>query len=528
MLALQVPAAENRRLPPTVETEPRAAAEWLARLPFASPLDAAQQLLDALYALNRHPLGEDPRHTLLVLYRPGVARAAASLEALLAESGVPPHAQQRQTGALLRELLSEYSIGCKHLLLASSQHPAARSQEKRLGEIAARLLAALRDLQIACYLTYNPPAPGLWREMHQVYRLVQDRGLAELEVDGVPPAGLAYRQALLLALADPPHMSRAELAHTRLYLDTLGALAVLSPAPADPADHGFVVAADSDRGPGLPIARPHAGSLWLDSDALCRRLHEITLRLRAGESPRQIGLPEKMDSALSQRLGKHLLKLWRAGAQRAFKRYPAQGTTMQVVAGVSAIHRMLEWEQQATEPEAAGEDRISIRDVEPLIAASATVNASHWTIGNDSAAGLALSGTPDAPLNLKVGDALGLRADDGATWSLAVIRWIRMADARQVELGVERLSPQMHPAWVRPLRGRRKARPEPALFVPGLAVLKQPDRLLLPRHLYQPGMDAEVRHGPHQYTLSFGRRHQSTPGFDLVEFNIIASESRHD
>jgi hypothetical protein len=515
-------------LKPMVETRPKAVVEWLDRLPFASPMDAAQQLLDALHALNRHPLGGDARHALLVLYHPVVARAAASLEALLAESGVPPHAQQRQTGALLRELLTEYSIGYKRLLLALSQPPAARSQGKRLAEVAARLLAALRDLQIACYLTYSPPAPGLWQEMHQIYRLVQDSGLADLAVDETPPAGLVYRQALLLALADPPHMSRAELAHTRLYLDKLGALAVLSPAPADPAHHSFVVATDSDRGPGLPIGRPQDGSLWLDSDALCRQLHEITLRLRSGESPRRIGLPEEMQSELSQRLGKHLLKLWRTGAQRAFKRYPAPGTTMQVVAGVSAIHRMLEWEPQPTEPDADSEDSVSIRDIEPLFAAPAAVSASHWTIGNDSAAGLALSGTPDAPLNLKVGDALGLCADDAATWSLAVIRWIRMLDARQVELGVERLSPQMHPAWVRPLRGRRKASPEPALFVPGLPALRQPDRLLLPRHLYQLGMDAEVWHGSHQYTLSFGRRHENTPGFDLIEFNIIASESRHD
>ncbi len=528
MLTLQVPATENPALPLTVETEPRAAAEWLARLPFANLVDTAQQLVDALHALNRHPLGEDARYTLLALYCPAVARAAASLEALLAESGVPPHAQQRQTGMLLLELLTEFSLGYKHLLLALTKHAAAHNQEKRVAEVTARLLAALRDIQIAGYLTYSPPVQGLWREMHQIYRLAQDSGLADQVIYEVLPASLVYRQALLLALADPPHMSRAELAHTRLYLGKLGALAVLSPATANPAHHGFAVATDSDRGPGLPVTRPEAGSLWLDTDALCRQLHEFTLRLRSGESPRRIGLPEEMQHELSQRLGKYLLKLWRTGAQRAFKRYPAPGTTMQMVAGVSAIHRMLEWEPQPTELKASSEDSVSIRNIEPLFAAPATVNASHWTISNDSAAGLALSGTPDAPLNLKVGDALGLCADDAATWSLAVIRWIRMLDARQVELGVERLSPQILPAWVRPLRGRRKASPEPALFVPGLPALKQPDRLLLPRHLYQPGMDAEVWHGSHQYTLSFGRRHENTPGFDLIEFNIITSESRHD
>jgi len=117
-----------------------------------------------------------------------------------------------------------------------------------------------------------------------------------------------------------------------------------------------------------------------------------------------------------------------------------------------------------------------------------------------------------------------LRADDAAAWSLGVIRWIRMRDARQVELGVERLSPQIQPAWVQPLRGHRKTRPEAALFVPGVAALQQPDRLLLPRHLYQIGMDADVWHSPHQYTLTFGRCVEQTPSFDLIEFSIFSDE----
>jgi len=70
-----------------------------------------------------------------------------------------------------------------------------------------------------------------------------------------------------------------------------------------------------------------------------------------------------------------------------------------------------------------------------------------------------------------VGDALAVRVGDGAEWSLGVIRWTRMRDVRQVEFGVERLAPQIQPAWVRPLRGGKLA--EPALFVPGLSALSK-------------------------------------------------------
>lgn len=485
MLTLNVPRTEDSVLQHTAETRPKATAEWLDRLPLASPLDTAQQLVMALYALNRRPLGVDERYTLLALYHPVVARAAASLEMLLADAGVPPHAQQRQTGVLLRELLTEHSIGYKHLLLALANRRFGRALPRRASEATARLFAALRDTQVACYLAHSPPPEGLWLEMHQLYQMAHTAETVDQAVDDALPPSLVYRQALLLALADPPHMSRAEHAHTRLYLDKFAALAGLSPATAAPPQSGFAVPTDGDRGP-IPLASLKEGSLlWLDTTALCQHLQETALRLRTGDSPRHIGLPQGMESELSGTLCNHLLKRWGGSAQRAFKRYPAAGSTVQVVAGVSAIHRLLERVPQAAERDASAGDSPPIHDVAPIFATLAAVNASRWTVNNDSAGGLALSGAPDAPLNLKVGDALALRTDESeavdasavmqlwpapggcaVAWSLAVIRWIRMRDAGQVELGVERLSPQMQPVWVRPLRGHRKASPEPALFVP--------------------------------------------------------------
>jgi hypothetical protein len=533
MLTLNLPRTGPSALQHAVETRPKATTEWLARLPFASPADAAQQLLGALYALNRHALGEDERYALLPLYRPAVARAAASLETLLAGAGVPPLAQQQQTGTLLRELRIEHSIGYKHVLQAMLSRASGRiSPSRRMTELIARLIAAQRDVLIACYQTYSQPPAGLWLEMHQLYHLARTAEVADQAVDDALPASLAYRQALLLALADPPHMSHAELVHTRMFLDKFADLAVLRPSSEQLVEKGFAVVVDCDRGPSPIPIRLKVHDLWLDTEMLRRQLHEATVRLQAGDSPRRIGLPPSMDKSLSRTLGKHLLKLWHTGSQRAFNRYAAAGSTLQLVAGVSAIHRLLEQVPQAPEPSADADadanDKLDVHDLKPLLAASAAVHTSHWAVINDSAAGLALSGTPDAPLNLKVGDALALRTEAAADWSLGVIRWIRMHNSRAVELGVQRLSPHLQPVWVRPLRGQRKASPEPALLIPGVPALQQPDRLLLPRNIYQPGMDAVVWHAPRQYTLTFGRRHEHTPNFDLIDFTIFASEHPHD
>lgn len=521
MLTFNLPGTDSV-LKQTVETRPKAVAQWLDRLPFASPADVAQQLVMALYTLNRHPLAEDDRATLLALYRPAVQRASTSLETQLAESGVPPHAQQRQAGAMLRELHIEHSIGYKQVLQGLTQRRFGRSVSRRAPEAASRLQTALRDLQVACALTHTPHPAGMWKDLHQVQAYLEEANLADTAADDTPPPSLPYRQALLIALADPLRMTPAELVHMRQYLDRFATLAALVPAPV-PGHHGFAVPTAGDAAPNH-LATDLSSGRWLDTDALCRHLHETAQRLRAGESLRRIGLPTEMDADLTQRLCVRLLKLWSSGVQRAFRRFAASGSQLQMVAGVSAIHRLLE---QSPPPGVAAHgdaDSVRIRDVESAHVAPIAVNATQWTVSNDSAAGLALNGTPDAPLNLKVGDPLAVRDGDAADWALGVIRWIVMRDARQVELGVERLSPQIQPVWVQPLRGRRKAAPEPALFVPGMSTLQQKDRLLLPRHLYQIGMDADVWHAPHQYTLTFGRRVEQTPSFDLIEYSIFTDE----
>ncbi|MEW6120212.1 MAG: hypothetical protein AB1593_08985 [Pseudomonadota bacterium] len=509
MSELSIPAVEPALIR-TLETRPKQAAAWLARLPFASPADAAQQIRTALHAMNRSTLDSALRETLLALYRPAVARTTAGLETLLGDAGVPPHAQQRQHAALLRELALEHAIGYKHLL----RDPAQGSSVRHQAELLARLLAALRIVQDAHALTYSPLPAGLWLNLHRLYAQARSTGLADAAIGDTRPASLAYREALLIALADPPHMSRGELLHTRAYAHAFGTHAVLREGAA--GETGFAIDTGSDKGPAGHSAAD-AGTLWLDTDALCRQLHDTALRLRTGDTPRRLGLPEGMEGELSLLVAKRLSKRWRNGAQRAFSRRRSGDGTVEVVAGVCAIHRLL---SDDPSDEADG-DSLPIGDVSTLNTPPLAVHASRWTMRNDSAAGLALSGVPDSALNLKVGDALALREGEGTAWSLAVIRWIVMRDGGEVELGIERLAPRMQPVWVRPLRGHRKT-PEPALFVPGLAALKQPDRLMLPRFLYADGMDAEIWQAARQYILSFGRRLEHTPSFDLIDFTVFA------
>ena len=515
-LTLSVPAIDPVQ-PHSVETRPKQVTEWLERLPFASPIDAAQQLLAALSGMNRMQLGEADRYKLLTLYRPAIARISQELETVLVDSGIPPLAKQRQMGAILHKLMTEQAYGYKLVLLALTKRRFALGKSKLLPELTTHTLSSLSGILSASYRIYSPPPVGVWLEIHHLYRFARESGMADTKVakTGLSPS-LVYRQALLLALADPYHMKSDELDHARLCLDKFGHLSELL---VDNKPHGFFIQTDHDHAIGTPPAMTGQEALWLRTKALCRHLHESTIKLKTGDSPRRIGLPNGMKAGLSQHLFVHLVKSWRAGARRAFKRFTIGGNDIRLITGVTAIYRMLDRPVMPSMP--VSNDTLILKDMDTGLVFNGIAEASTWRILNDSAGGLALTSTPGAPLNLKVGDAAAIQENGSGNWSLSVIRWIKMSDIQRVEVGIERLAPQVLPILVRPFRGHRNASPEPALFIPGFSTLHQQDRLLLPRHVYQGGMDAEVWHSDRQNNITFGRVLEQTGGFDLIEFSVF-------
>jgi cyclic-di-GMP-binding protein len=228
MLKLTVPGLGS---PPSdaVETRPKWVHAWLERLPFAHPTEAARQLTARLAEMNRTPLNEAERYRCLALMHPVIMRLAAGLEPLLAESGLPPSRNSRHAGELLRELWLELGYGYKRVLLSLIGKRSGLGGGQRFVDVTTRLLLVMRNHQFACYQTYTPPPRGLWREMHHLHLFAYDAGFADKPAaeNGVS-ASLVYRQALLMALADPHHLEPEALLLTRRYLKKHGALAQLS------------------------------------------------------------------------------------------------------------------------------------------------------------------------------------------------------------------------------------------------------------------------------------------------------------
>jgi cyclic-di-GMP-binding protein len=501
-----------------VETRPKMIRAWLERLPFASPVEAARQLIVALAEMNRTPLNDAARYRCLTLMHPVIMRLAAGLEPLLAESGIPPSRNSRQAGELLRELWLEFGYGYKQVLLSLIGKRSGLGGGQRFVDVTTRLLLAMRNLQFACYQTYSPPPRGLWREMHHLYLFAHEAGFADkAAADNDVTASLVYRQALLMALADPHHLEPEALQQTRRYLKRHAALAQLTTHHDPCQNRCFLILSDADCPSSLALAGTTKRALGLRTDRLCQHLLEAEARLKTGDSPRTLGLSEGLRGEFGQNLLRRLQKSWSGRLPRAYRRHPPAVASLRLVAGVTAVHRMLV--NQSSPEEAENPGTLTITGLDSVLAAAPTPQASTWHLINDSAGGLALTTRTETPLNLKIGDPLALQENTPGNWTLGVIRWIRMSDSREVEIGVERLSPQIEPVWIRPVRKRRFDRAEPALLVRGVPAQKRRDCLLLPRDLYRNSRDAELLHAQHLDCITFGHRVEQSPSYDLVEFS---------
>jgi hypothetical protein len=300
-------------------------------------------------------------------------------------------------------------------------------------------------------------------------------------------------------------------------VERFAALAELRSGLDSPGPMRFFIHRDASQSAEQSFADDPRSGLWLHTEQLCQQLRNSAERLASGDPPRVLGLPEGMHGESGQALLQRLRLNWRQRSARNYRRTPASAATLRLVAGVNAVHRLLlDQGSPAATPEPEPTE-IHISDPAPVTAGPA--RTSTWELVNDSAGGVALAGTPELPHSLNIGDPLALQEAATGHWSLGVIRWIRVHDAREIEMGVERLSPRVEPVWIRPVRRRQLTRPQPALLLRGVPAQRRRDCLMLPPQVYRGARDVELLHDQQLDCVSFGPRLERSPSYDLVEFS---------
>ena len=201
------------------ETQPKEARAWLNSLPLADDGDSARDIYQALYTLNRLEVAPQNRLELMELYQAPVATVSSVLGSQFRGLALPLAAELRQLAELIRQLKMEMAIGYK---CAINDLQAARlSRSRRQSWIVAseRAMWYLSEVLLDSYQIYMPPPPGVWREIHALYRLAeeQDRLTEAIELADEGDTRQTtiyerYRQIVLLGLCNPYQLAQTECA----------------------------------------------------------------------------------------------------------------------------------------------------------------------------------------------------------------------------------------------------------------------------------------------------------------------------
>ncbi|MDH3669638.1 MAG: hypothetical protein OES46_00540 [Gammaproteobacteria bacterium] len=534
-LALLIPEKEVSAW--VAETNPKEARAWLESLPLADSGDAARDIYQALYTLNRLALATQSRLDLMELYKGPVAMVSSVLQSQFVGLALPLSPEVRKLAEFIRQLHMEMAIGYKCVI--HDFHATRRPWGKKnlLVTTTERALRYLGEVLARSYQVYMPPPPEVWKEIHALYRYAEQHGRLthpiEISEENKSTVTILerYLQIVLLAVCNPYQLPQNECNYVRSFLESRTDKATIKDQAnvADPVGR-FLIDLSADA-PPVPFAQQdrRQGSdhyRVLSTIELARTVHGYMKRLEQGESGSFLNLGTEMSSIACRDVLKRMLKFWGLTPKRVYSRTKTRGL-LALCTGVNALHffsggRKPFNSPEAEIPEAPEEPQRASRKVPPKfrndesgqVEAAADAETSkapappswlseakltvpdvfpvdRWQLRDESARGLLLAREGEVGAHVRVGDLLGIQASsDGDTWRAGVVRWIKSPDSNRVEMGVERLAPNVTPVAAKPAAnnmpstGRRYTQ---ALLLPAMPVLQRPATLVLTRGIYEPG-----------------------------------------
>jgi len=501
---------------PGVETRPEEAAKWVQSLESVPVHEAANAVYDALIRLNRTRLFDAERLALLEAYRPAIARVTRLLERDYGDSALPLRDRARESVNLTRELLIECACGYKILL---SENSTRRSQASRqqMPLLLHRTITALAETLTLCYRTYSPTPAGMWHEMHQIYHYAAYFRLESetVETDGAGPTniGVVYKQALLLALADPYRLVPGDVSRVLKLVEKFHDRATIVPYSPDLSGPGlFLIQTDSDRPPKALGHSANAQIAPVDKLLSAAALVELLDKVRAGAGTQvEAGLDTGSGDLVDR-----LQKSWTSPPKRVFHRFTAN-SGVDICSGIRSLAHHLHRAEERAAIE-AGDRSIPVPiDTARMAVVKTGFELSRWEIANQSAGGIALRKSSDRPASIGVGDVVGMRYQGQSMWGIGATRWLQNDEAGGMEIGIELLAPTA--SVVTLTAPQLPESPVTALLLPELPALKKAPSLLAPSGTFAAGREFVMDGGSEAMTVRAERLLLNTAAFDLFEYS---------
>ena len=413
-----------------------------------------------------------------------------------------------RVSSLWQEFIAAYAL-CRDAYLRGD--PGVRNHGAL---IVMRCLRYTSSAMFEHYRVYRQAPGELWKQLHQLYAFAEQGGYARTMVvdafnqqEADSSCATAYRQALLVHLANPFALSGRQLEILARWSANWAGLVHLAAEPLPPsATPALAVDLAANSGPVLATGlAPRASLRYLDLESLGATLRQVIALLKQGQAPGKLGLGA---DATQPGCGNLLMLLYiqwcRAGTGRGEQRAPA-AEDADVCLGIRAAHLCIS------------------ESSERMPASGPSAAANSWRLANQSSSGfMCMVRGPDTQTRISHNQLICVHRGSDNLFYLGLVLWLRASDNNELLAGVRLFPGNARAVAVRPaaLEGASGVNGyERGLLLPGQPAPSTPATLILPAGWYQPGRNLEL-HSDRKQVAKLGELLEKGSDFERCTFTL--------
>jgi len=576
-MQLSVP---NRTAPKSgsFDSNPASIKAWIGTLPMANIGKTTKLLYEALIDLNHQDIPPQQRFKTLELLHKPVHYVTENMKKHFIGQSFPLAENNLKIAHLSREITHTLATGYKVLVMEQIAG-IGRKDKKLLITAIHRSIKLLSLVLLKAYQVYEPYPDSAWLEVHSLYRYAEDNRLHKSKVfdETAPqrnPSTItdAYKQILLLALACPYRLRHSEVEEIYHALEEWAHFSELQTVGAA-EDALFAVNLESDQPPSYLVLRDRAEIRTTRRFLTTRKLAEQVRKALANKRESNSGTNGRQVRTNTLR---RLMLAWGVMPKRRSSRVKEHSQVIAAM-GLSSIHYFVSGEvafndaslaptcnsdlgigpgvphfqdrarfqatklreQEGKLPDVwemhyriEGEDPPSHTEQAVARAAAGGIGidtdhrAQSWKMVNVSAGGYCLLWDNLETTRAQVGELLGIREEsdpDTFHWRLGVIRWLKCAEKRGLELGVQMLSPGAVGIAARLDRKIRANNGDHTrgLLLPAIASIQQRATLLLPSPPFKVGVTAIANCHGKDIRVKLTKLVENTGSFAQFQFESL-------
>lgn len=510
---------------------------WLAALPLTNAqfaqteITAQLKLLDGMDvpALERLRIAEHLRETVDFIQGQSARKYLNKPMPL----GAAEAAAWQSANELWRALRGAYQR-CLDATLAGDAETA-----EWMPLITQRCLRYSTFLIIEQFRIYREVDGATWQQLHKLFLIAEQRGFSGKPVKDslnrqldASTCQAAYVHALLIAAANPFHLSARHLNVLDKWLDKWAARVPLSAECPSQADLPVLaVDTDSQAGPFMLGEGSAPGNLrYLHTTRLAEGVRKRIKFLRKGGSPAELDMGEECVQPGCEAFLTEIYRQWCepvAGRALARRSSVQQAETVFGVAGAYyCVNGMKPFEQPAKSMDYSREALQDlqmfghVREREVAVSPKqAGIALAEWDILDESALGFRLARKGTVDVQIVFNQLVALRPKDASAFVLGSVKWLDFLADGSVEFGVRTL-----PATVAPVAARQvKLQAADLNFAPAFRLsatpaLQLPETLVLPRGWFKRGARVEVHDGSKLQMLVMSEVLEIGNDFERISF----------